>query len=130
MSIKNSHVDNIGSGGCAVAVDLATGRLKKFGYMPFKRSGGKRLTEHPLTNTVFENFAIPHFEEAKELVLKAASLMPGLRLIGWDIGIGTTGPVLIEGNSDYDITGSDLMECGYGANTVFRKALKEINFIF
>ena len=54
--------------------------------------------------------------------------MPSLRLIGWDVGIGTSGPVLIEGNSDYDITGSDLMYGGYRSNPVFKRVLKEINF--
>lgn len=130
MSIRNSHVDNIGSGGCAVAVSLNTGRLKKFGYVPFKKnSEGKMLVAHPITHTVFEDFEIPYFQEAMALVIKAASLMPGLRLIGWDVGIGIDGPVLIEGNTDYDITGSDLMEGGYRANPVFRKALKEINYL-
>ena len=127
MSINNLHVDNIGSGGCAVAINLETGRLKKYGYMPFNRSGGKLLTEHPLTKTIFENFEIPHFEMAKEMIIKAASFMPGLRLIGWDVGIGVVKPVLIEGNSDYDISGSDLMYGGYGANPVFRKALEEMD---
>ena len=128
MSINNLHVDNIGSGGCAVAINLNTGQLRKHGYRPFVKSGGKLLTEHPATKTVFDRFAIPHFEKAKALVLKAASLMPGLRLIGWDVGIADSGPVLIEGNSDYDIHGSDIMYGGYRANPVFRKALEEIHY--
>jgi hypothetical protein len=128
MSINNLHVDNIGSGGCAVAVNLNTGLLGKHGYRPIVKSGGELLTEHPSTKTVFEKFAIPHFEKAKALVIQAASLMPGLRLIGWDVGIATNGPVLIEGNSDYDIHGSDIMYGGYRANPVFRKALEEINY--
>lgn len=128
MSINNMHVDNISSGGCAVSINLDTGQLLKYGYRPVRKSGGELLTEHPLTKTVFENYPIPHFEMAKELVLKTASLMPGLRLIGWDVGIGVTGPVLIEGNSDYDVHGSDLMYGGYVSNPVFRKVLEEIDY--
>jgi len=83
-----------------------------------------------LTNTVFDAFTIPDFYKVKELVIKAASFMPGLRLIGWDVGLGINGPVLIEGNSDYNIHGSDKMYGGLRANPVFRKALEEIGYYF
>ena len=69
------------------------------------------------------------FSQAKELVLRTAKYMPGLRLVGWDVAIGETGPVLVEGNSDYDITGNDLVDGGYLANTQFRKVLHEINYL-
>ena len=128
MSVNNLHVDNISSGGCAVKVNLITGRLEELGYRSFSLSHGKRTTEHPLTKTVFKDFKIPEFEKAKELVLKAASFMPGLRLIGWDVSLSSTGPVLIEGNSFYDITGSDLLYGGYGSNPVFKKVLEELNY--
>ena len=129
MSIENSHVDNVGAGGCFVGLNLKTGLLKKFGYMPFKQHGGNFLTEHPVTKTIFEHFKIPYVEEAKNLVIRTASLMPGLRLVGWDVGITPQGPILIEGNSDYNLTGGDLTDGGYMANNIFRKALKEINYI-
>jgi len=128
MSVNNLHVDNISSGGCAVGVSIDTGQLKEFGYRSLSLSQGKRTTEHPLTKTVFKDFKVPEFGKAKELVLKAASFMPGLRLIGWDVSFSTTGPVLIEGNSFYDITGSDLQYGGYGSNPVFKKVLEEINY--
>ncbi|MDP4210818.1 MAG: sugar-transfer associated ATP-grasp domain-containing protein [Bacteroidota bacterium] len=128
MSINNLHVDNIGSGGCCVAVDMQTGKLKKEGYLVFQDYGGDMLTEHPVTKTVFEGFSLPYFEQAKALVIRAATLMPGLRLIGWDVAIGVSGPVLIEGNFDYDLTGNDLTEGGYRNNPVFRKVLEEIHY--
>jgi len=130
MSISNYYLDNTEAGGCAVSINLNTGCLAKYGYKPFSKSGGKRLIEHPLTNTVFDAFTIPDFYKVKELVIKAASFMPGLRLIGWDVGLGINGPVLIEGNSDYNIHGSDKMYGGLRANPVFRKALEEIGYYF
>ena len=129
MSINNLHVDNISSGGCFVSIDLNSGKLKKVGYLTFKKYGIKLLTAHPITNTVFENFTVPSFTEAKEFVLKAASFMPGLRIVGWDVAIGESGPVLIEGNSDYNISGSDNADDGYRANPVFRKVLHELNYL-
>ena len=129
MSINNNHVDNISSGGCFVSIDLQTGKLRKYGYSPIKNKVPKALTQHPVTKVVFENLIIPFFPEAKELVLKTAVCMPGLRLVGWDVAIAETGPVLIEGNSDYEIRGSDFADGGYLKNPVFRKVLHEINYI-
>jgi hypothetical protein len=129
MSIANLHVDNISSGGCFVGIDLNTGKLKKIAYLTFKYYGVKVLTAHPETGTVFENFTVPLFSEAKEFVLRTARFIPGLRLVGWDVAIGESGPVLIEGNSDYDISGNDIADGGYRANPVFRKVLHELNYI-
>ena len=128
MSITNSHVDNISSGGCQVGIVLETGKLKKYAFSHLINLGVKELTEHPVTKTIFENLSVPFFHEAKELVLKAASLKPSLRLIGWDVGIAESEPVLIEGNSDYAIAGNDVAYGGYMANPIFRKVLHEINY--
>lgn len=129
MSTTDSHVDNTMSGGCMVGVDLRTGLLKKFAYSKIKLMGVKVMTEHPVTGTKFENLVIPYFEEAKELVLKAAGIIPGLRLVGWDMAISENGPVIIEGNSDYGIKDNDLVDGGFLVNPVFRKVLKELHYI-
>lgn len=129
MSTNNSHVDNISSGGCYIGVDLEKGRLKKYGYMPFIRTGVKLLTRHPITNIVFDNYKLPYFKEVKELIIKTAGIVPGLRLIGWDVAIGDNGPVLIEGNSRYLAANNDLTFGGFGSNEVYKKMLKEFNKI-
>ncbi|MBE0674154.1 MAG: hypothetical protein IH591_05795 [Bacteroidales bacterium] len=125
MSTDDNPVDNNTSGGCGVGIDLDMGTLKSNGYSKIKMSGVGILKEHPVTGVSFKGFAIPMLEEAKELVLKAAGLMPGLRLIGWDVGISEEGPVLVEGNSDYGINSNDLMYGGYMTNPVFRRVLDE-----
>lgn len=127
MSTCNSFVDNIGSGGCMVGVDLDSGVLKRYGYTNFHLNPTERLTCHPLTKTVFEGFRIPFIQEAKELITRSALLMPGLRLVGWDVAIGIDGPVIIEGNFDYGIRGNDLNYGGYRAHPVFSKVLQEFN---
>jgi hypothetical protein len=129
MSINKNHVDNISSGGCLVGIHLGTGRLKKEGYLTFSYYGVKVLTSHPITGTIFENFLIPCFDSAKALTIKAAGFIPGLRIVGWDVAIGESGPVLIEGNSDYGMTSNDLSEGGYRTNQVFRKVLDEIKYL-
>jgi hypothetical protein len=126
MSTNNTFVDNVSSGGCFVAFDIDNGKLKKYGYTT---SGPELLLQHPVTKTVFENFSIPYFSEAKELVIKIAGLMPALRLVGWDVAISEDGPLIIEGNSDYEIRGSDFAYGGYLANKTFRKVLHEIKYL-
>lgn len=129
MSIINAHLDNISSGGCQVGIDLETGRLKQKGYFTIRTNGVRVITEHPITKVVFENFAIPMLEEAKELVIRTAGYIPDLRIVGWDVAIGENGPVLIEGNSNYDMDGSDIAYGGYRTNPVFKKALQEIGYL-
>ncbi len=124
-SSNNLHADNGSLGGCFIGIELESGKLKKVGYTSFTKAGGKILTEHPISKIAFENFAIPHFEESKRLVLKAAGLIPGLRLIGWDVATGISGPILIEGNCGYDISVNDLAYGGYSRNPVFMKAFNE-----
>lgn len=126
MSTSNTYVDNIGSGGCMVGLDLETGKLKRYGYTDFYTHPIERLTSHPLTGTVFEGFKIPLLQEAKELITKSALLMPGLRLVGWDVAISEDGPVIIEGNSDYGVMGNDFNYGGYRAHPIFRKVLQEL----
>lgn len=126
MSINRNHVDNISSGGCQVGIDLKTGRLKEEGYSTLSYYGVRVLKSHPITGTIFENLEIPHFDKAKSLAIEAASLIPGLRIVGWDVAIGESGPVLIEGNSDYGMASNDLSEGGYRTNPVFMKVLDEI----
>ncbi len=123
MSTNEAVVDSVVTGGCGVGIDAATGTLKRNGYSKIKISGVGVLTEHPLSAIRFEGFPVPYYREAREMAAKAASFMPGLRLVGWDIGIGETGPVLIEGNSDYGINSNDMAYGGYMSNDIFRKAL-------
>ena len=126
MSGNNAFVDNIHHGGCFVGIDLNTGKMKKEGFIEFTNPNGGIILEHPVTHIKFEGFGIPYFKEAKEIMIRAASYMPGLGLVGWDIGISATGPVLIEGNSDYGIISNDLTEGGFMTNPVFRKIWAEL----
>ncbi len=128
-SLTNNYVDNMTIGGCGIVVDLVTGKLKGNGYMSLKDGGIKLQVEHPVTHTVFNGFQIPFFEQAKQLVVEVAGYVPNLRLIGWDVAIGESGPILIEGNSDYDVAGTDWAINGARSNPIFRKVLTEINYL-
>jgi len=123
MSTNEVVVDSVITGGCGVGINAESGTLKRNGYSKIKISGVGVLTEHPLSGISFEGFPVPYYHEAREMAAKAASFMPSLKLVGWDIGIGETGPILIEGNSDYGINSNDMAYGGYMSNKIFRKVL-------
>lgn len=96
VRIGNGKVmDNVDCGGMAARVDLATGLIKTVGA----DKAGQRFETHPMTGTPLIGFQIPFWEEAKQMCLEAAQIVPDMRFIAWDVAITPDGPTLIEGNS-------------------------------
>ncbi|MCA9407573.1 MAG: hypothetical protein KC733_02700, partial [Candidatus Omnitrophica bacterium] len=112
-------VDNItaaeGVGGISVPIDHISGRLKGIGKDRYLNE----FIQHPDTGVAFEGIEIPFWNELKELVCQAHRVFPKVNSIGWDVGITPQGPVLIEGNHDYDMYGIQVMHGGYLKNKVF-----------
>lgn len=83
-----------------VFIDIDTGRLwdKAFSVdgLEVVRYGE---AYHPDTGTTFGDICIPFWKEAKAMVIDAASFIPELSFIGWDVAISPDGPVIIEGNA-------------------------------
>ena len=92
---KGSIVDNGGSGGVLIPIDIITGKLCKYGF----DNTGKTYTAHPDSNIKFENFQIPKWNEIKQLSKDLMSQIPNLKYVGWDIAITEEGLSLVEGNS-------------------------------
>ena len=96
-------VDNINSGGMAAPINLKSGIInniafdKNINYYEF----------HPLTGIKIVGLQIPMWKEAKNLVLKAAELIPQVRYIGWDVALTESAPILIEANY---FPGHDLLQ--------------------
>lgn len=53
---------------------------------------------HPITNISIIGFDVPMFAQAVQLVEKAATVVPEVGYVGWDVAISENGPVIIEGN--------------------------------
>jgi glutathione synthase/RimK-type ligase-like ATP-grasp enzyme len=100
--IPTQHVDNIAKGGICIDIDNDTGMLGK-GYT-FYDYGHHEYTSHPDTNHEFFGEKIPFFQEAKDLAVAAHRCFPGFVIVGWDIALTETGPVLIEGNRIPDLS--------------------------
>lgn len=105
-----SIVDNTSQGGLAVGIDLATGRLKQYGF--YKPQFGLKTNIHPDSHIRFDHFIIPFFEEAVSQAIYFHSMLPGLHSVGWDIAIGDDGPIFIEGNDNWEINGPQICNGG------------------
>ena len=106
----DSIVDNTSQGGLAVGIDLATGRLKQYGF--YKPQFGLKVDTHPDSKIKFNQFVIPHFEEAVKQAVYFHSMLPELHSVGWDIAIGDNGPIFIEGNDNWEINGPQICNGG------------------
>ena len=88
-------VDNYGLHG---PVDMETGE-----FLYPAHSGdttiGQHFTEHPNTHVPLIGYKIPYVKEAVEMAKRAATVVPQMRYIGWDVAVTPTGPVIIEGNN-------------------------------
>lgn len=94
-----SVVDNRATGGLAVLIDEA-GILRGAGI------GHRSICyRHPVTGVEFEGYSLPYWKEVQELVIRAHQALPGIPAIGWDVAISPSGPVLIEGNDNWEICG-------------------------
>ncbi len=88
-------VDNFNAGG--IAVRLEAGRCTD----AFQASGDRAqyLHRHPLTGAAILGRHVPDLEVANAFALRSHDTLPeGFTVVGWDIGLSRTGPVVVEGN--------------------------------
>jgi hypothetical protein len=99
-------VDNFHQGGAVCQVDVATGEIG-----PAWDSWSKRPCvihhAHPATGVRIAGMRLPCWAETVEMVERAASLFPDRIMIGFDVAITDSGPVIIEGNVQQ---GSDMVQ--------------------
>lgn len=91
---KDGIVDNFCNGGMLTPIDLETGTL----IYPAVDGENRAYKSHPITKKSIIGFKIPQWEQVKAMALEAATIVPEVRYVGWDIAISNKGPCLIEGN--------------------------------
>ncbi|MCC6289117.1 MAG: hexapeptide transferase [Chitinophagaceae bacterium] len=109
------NIDNISAGNFAVPVDPETGIVTDPGI--YTDVTKEDVYKHPLTGIDIIGFKVPFWKECIETTTKAALLTPQNRSIGWDVAITNAGPLLIEGNHNWN---NDLWQMPV------RKGLKKI----
>ena len=95
MGLGGSVIDN----NCLFApVDPETGIIKYPAHSG-DTTKGIVYTEHPDTHVKIQGYKIPFVKEAVAMCLKAATVVPQIRYVGWDVAITPNGPAIIEGNT-------------------------------
>jgi len=105
-----SSVDNWAKGGILVGIDMEKGCLKKKGFL--KPEYGTSTDYHLDTKVKFEGFEIPFFQDAVEAAVKLHKFLYRCHSVGWDIAITENGPVFIEGNGLWEISGMQAVHGG------------------
>ena len=100
---QESFVDNRAKGGLGVGVDLETGQLMKYGF-PHEKFGTKTAV-HPLSGITFEGYQLPYWKETVDLILSAHRQIPDIATIGWDVTMTDKGPLIVEANDGWEISG-------------------------
>ncbi len=103
--------DNVSQGGIAVPLDLATGRCGRgsvvVGGMP------QFVDHHPVSGARITDVVLPDWQGVCALAMAAAQTFSRQTTIGWDIGLTSEGPVLLEGNWSYGLRANQLANrCG------------------
>lgn len=117
-------VDNAGAGGVFGTIDIETGVINAVGD-----EFGNSYEAHPDSNVKMVGFAIPKWEEAKEMAKELATVVEGNRYSGWDLALTENGWVMIEGNARGQFVWQIPTQKGYlaEANEILRRlGLKEM----
>ncbi len=96
MGNNGGFVDNLENGGLACHFDLDKGEIIGQGHT----SALINYDRHPSTGIKFVGYQLPFMNEVKEMVKKAAMVIPEFRYVGWDVCLTPNGPAIVEGN-DY-----------------------------
>jgi len=119
-------VDNFNHDGMVTTINVETGIVE----YPALDKQGNIYDKHPFTNEPIIGLKIPMWDKVKELCIEASEITPEVGYVGWDICVGETEPILIEGN---DFPGHDLYQLpihrknGTGLLPLFKKAMEGNN---
>lgn len=94
--VGGSVVDNFSAGGVGYPINIEHGIIETFGVQITNRH--KPVYIHPGTDIVVVGRRIPFWSEVLSMVEEAASVLPQLRYVGWDVAVTPEGPLIIEGN--------------------------------
>jgi hypothetical protein len=100
IGTRGKNVDNWAAGGVIVGIDAERGELR--GEAFHKPGYGRRVQRHPDSGIAFQGFKIPYFAESVALVSRLHGYLRDIHSIGWDVAITPEGPIIIEGNDDWE----------------------------
>ncbi len=99
---RNVLVDNFHAGGIAAGIDIATGELGPATDLGLRPERGW-CDVHPDTGARIAGRRLPLWGETLAFVRLAHAAFADRAIIGWDVAITPSGPLLIEGNGAPDL---------------------------
>ena len=96
MPRGQAAADNFSTGGIACAIDGDRGEL--FGSAVGAEPLSERFDCHPDTKSPIAGIALPQWDMAVSMCLRAHEQLATCPAMGWDVGFTPDGPILIEGN--------------------------------
>lgn len=94
--------DNFSRGGFASPIDEATGALRD-AVRKELHYAAVDYHESPHSERAFASYRLPYWPAALDLCLRAHNVFLEFPSVGWDVAITPDGPVLLEGNHDWDV---------------------------
>lgn len=126
---EESLTDNLHQGGYVVNIDVVDGSLadRTYGY---RGKYGPWIEEKEINiKAHVKDGRVPYWKDIVSLASKAASFLHGMGSVGWDIAITEQGPVLMEGNSNWDMIIAQVLSGEY-LTEERREILKEYGLEF
>ena len=98
-------VDNIHAGGMVCEIDVQSGYIVAPGYNLL----GEKFVYHPMTKYLLPGILVPRWQEVVAMIKKAASLIPEIGYLGWDVAVSDERVCIIEAN---EVGNLDLVQVG------------------
>ncbi len=101
VSLSDGGLDNRSQDGLIADVNPEDGRVRA--ACSLDEYWTHMHSTHPVTHAQIEGMKVPYVREAVDTALRAQALFPMLQSIGWDIPVTENGPVILEGNTRWNL---------------------------
>jgi hypothetical protein len=108
FATNGENTDSWHKGSVCVSIDIEHECLKGEGYYNLSVAEKSTTAKHPDSGIVFDGYPLPHLKNAVGLCIKAHKLLYFNFIIGWDVAITDTGPIIIEANEK---PGMNVVQC-------------------
>lgn len=108
----SKSIDNWGDDAIFVGIDISASCLKKYGFYHPCSSKGTITDSHPDSRIRFEGYRMPELNEAVELCKRAHRLLFFAFIIGWDVAMTDSGPMILEANETPGINAVQCLDGG------------------
>lgn len=103
MPTGSNVADNFANEGVAAPVGIESGQVGAAVSKSVEGMiKGETFSHHPDTNAPIAGLRLPDWKSTRDICVEAHSRFHAFHSIGWDVAITPDGPVLLEGNHDWD----------------------------